>query len=1315
MSDIEVSLDSKKVVDGTKKAITALDSLIAAMERLQKESGASGSKMDEAWDKSLKAMETANGKLKRLFEARKKSAEEGTSEFPNLLRAEAVAINKVLEDKIAMEVAMNNQELATFKAHGGRLSALQKLQLKQFETDNKNRAASATPMSLDDTRKLLGMPSMAEAKAASDAIKDQMTANQKQLVATSKAIAASATPMNLDDTRKLLGMPSRDEMKGFAAQLKSQMSSDLTKERWKVASATSVNLDDTRALLGLPSRSEMSSFAKQLKTEMTELQRAQSAATKAQIPLTSVGGLFTPYDALAVKTRELREQAKNLKNGSDELGNSFKRLAVDGNDVHSMARGLASGFNALWLTWGNLAPLFIGAAISNGFMQTVKSGMAVADTLKTIEVLGGNTSSEMSLLKDELLAISRSGPAGPLQVAEAMKTLSLAGMKANEIIGVTRTVLNFSVAGNVGIEKAAQTLMAVTTAFGMGAEGFQQVADVITKASAVSMTSVEQFSEAMKTASVINSQYGVSLNDTAVAIAAMSQLNIQGTAAGTALRNMYADLSGRTAQVAKVMRMQGIAAFDSAGNFKPLIGVVSALNDKLNSMKTEADRRNLLQAILSERGAKGMVELLRLIQTEATKTGTTTTSMFEELQTKISDNAGFSNIAAAQMNQTAKKQFEAVKATLEASMVEVYQSVDPTLILIADRLKAVFNSEEFKTALNTLVTGVATFTTVLLEHIKTLTFAATAYVVLKTAQVATVTVYGLAAAASVLFKTNINAETAAIALNTEAKVVNAAVSAGFAARLGLVARAIPGVGTAIAIATAAYMAYDVAMSDSSKSMQDSSIIYSNSVAKDLNDQADKLEAILKLRKEGMTLQAAEAKLANEKTLAKPKSELQELEAQLQASKALYVADSEYVKGIQRKIDAKRSEIKVSEDAVKAASDRVASAVAETNAFNSLQIKPPKPVGTQTFDARDMTSSGEALFGTLKTLRVENAGLNAEFMAGTSITSEWTNIQKTAARELETVKDQYAKATASIKDLSEKQKTKIDKDKAEAVKLVETNSQLRISILNRKELTDILNKQADAQAALNNSAETYALEQSTKYSPAAYKQAAMATLKIDQKYREDVRNLDTKYQGKLDEAGGDPLRQVSILAQRRQELDNLAKNKTTQTAQDTAKIYQDAWDNTISGIANDFSSQLMKGTLDVKDFMVQTFASTVLMPQLQMLTSRAFSSLLGGAGGWFSGLAGTKSFDGGGYTGTGPRAGGMDGKGGFLAMVHPNETVVDHTKGQSAGSGPVYITISNTVGDVATKSMLDQANAATVKQIQAGMSRSMRYNGVMSRG
>ena len=52
---------------------------------------------------------------------------------------------------------------------------------------------------------------------------------------------------------------------------------------------------------------------------------------------------------------------------------------------------------------------------------------------------------------------------------------------------------------------------------------------------------------------------------------------------------------------------------------------------------------------------------------------------------------------------------------------------------------------------------------------------------------------------------------------------------------------------------------------------------------------------------------------------------------------------------------------------------------------------------------------------------------------------------------------------------------------------------------------------------------------------------------------------------------------------------------------------------------------------------------------------------------------SQSFEGGGFTGRGARAGGADGKGGFMAMLHPNETVIDHTKGQGGG-----VTVINNV-------------------------------------
>jgi hypothetical protein len=74
---------------------------------------------------------------------------------------------------------------------------------------------------------------------------------------------------------------------------------------------------------------------------------------------------------------------------------------------------------------------------------------------------------------------------------------------------------------------------------------------------------------------------------------------------------------------------------------------------------------------------------------------------------------------------------------------------------------------------------------------------------------------------------------------------------------------------------------------------------------------------------------------------------------------------------------------------------------------------------------------------------------------------------------------------------------------------------------------------------------------------------------------------------------------------------------------------------------------------------------------------------------------TLTFAGGGYTGNGARAGGLDGKGGYMAMIHPRETVIDHAKGQSMGG--VTVIQNNTFGSGVTRA---EVNAMLPKMVEA---------------
>jgi lambda family phage tail tape measure protein len=127
-------------------------------------------------------------------------------------------------------------------------------------------------------------------------------------------------------------------------------------------------------------------------------------------------------------------------------------------------------------------------------------------------------------------------------------------------------------------------------------------------------------------------------------------------------------------------------------------------------------------------------------------------------------------------------------------------------------------------------------------------------------------------------------------------------------------------------------------------------------------------------------------------------------------------------------------------------------------------------------------------------------------------------------------------------------------------------------------------------------------------------------------------------------------------------------------------------DSIGGLENSLAELATTGTTNFKAFAASVLADTSRMIIRQMVL-KTIMSLIGGIGGGVGksfempGAAfipsGGYSYAGGGYTGDGSRSGGLDGQGGFLAMLHPRETVIDHTRGtpRAGGAGGNNITIN----------------------------------------
>ncbi len=156
------------------------------------------------------------------------------------------------------------------------------------------------------------------------------------------------------------------------------------------------------------------------------------------------------------------------------------------------------------------------------------------------------------------------------------------------------------------------------------------------------------------------------------------------------------------------------------------------------------------------------------------------------------------------------------------------------------------------------------------------------------------------------------------------------------------------------------------------------------------------------------------------------------------------------------------------------------------------------------------------------------------------------------------------------------------------------------------------------------------------------------------------------------------------------------DKTKSLAEELGLTFTSAFEDAIVG-GKGFSA-VLKG---LEQDILRVVTRKVVTEPLGNAISGALSS--SGVGGLFSGIFGKLfgSFAGGGYTGDGPRAGGLDGMGGRLALLHPRETIVDHARGQRVG---------NSVSIVVNQSFAPGTSRATTLQAAADARRQLEFAG-----
>lgn len=265
-------------------------------------------------------------------------------------------------------------------------------------------------------------------------------------------------------------------------------------------------------------------------------------------------------------------------------GKAAQKNAVFGKSLKGVAASAAMTARSLA---GGLGFAGVGMALKG----VVQAGMEFETNLNTMQAVSGATASQMRNVKQaarELGTDSSFVSTSAADAALAMTELAKAGMNADQSMAAARGTLQLAEAAQISGAEAATIQANALNAFGLEASQAGYVSDVLANAANKSSAEMKDIADGMQQTAAVARSYGVSIDDTAAALAVLANNGIKGSDAGTLMKRTLQQLANPSKQVQGALQELGVEAFDAQGNFKGMAYVMGALQDASKSMSREA-------------------------------------------------------------------------------------------------------------------------------------------------------------------------------------------------------------------------------------------------------------------------------------------------------------------------------------------------------------------------------------------------------------------------------------------------------------------------------------------------------------------------------------------------------------------------------------------------------------------------------------------------------------------------------------------------------------------------------------------------------
>ncbi len=452
--------------------------------------------------------------------------------------------------------------------------------------------------------------------------------------------------------------------------------------------------------------------------QMSEIRAAERAArlreserTRTDRELRKIAERTRREELNAEKRRRQAEDTQRRRNAARAV-TTMRRQAAFEDSVYGSKRRAAinriqyskapswrnlpmAGMLNAYMAYNFLRTQFTEAVEYSNIMQSAHSILRVADSdLATFE-------GRFDRMARYVRRIGVETKFTAIEVAGAVKFLSMAGMGIETINESIRPITNLALIGDNDISQIADLATNIQTGYNIKNTSMGSVADILASTVSRSIVNIIEMAESFKMAAGYLRLSGVDFTEASAAIGVLGNMGIKGTMAGTALRAMATRFAKPTKEArealdrlgVKFTRMEDIYG-KQVEKLRPLADIFEDLNKKGATM---AD----MQTIFGKIGGNAAMMFV---------------SNYGQLRTLASQNRASQGISSelAQVKQdTTKGLWYQMTSQLTESFMQGYELIEPVIRSTLKDFLAKFNSREFARGLASIGQGVMSLLSVL--------------------------------------------------------------------------------------------------------------------------------------------------------------------------------------------------------------------------------------------------------------------------------------------------------------------------------------------------------------------------------------------------------------------------------------------------------------------------------------------------------------------------------------------------------------------------------------------------------------------------